>query len=306
MLTCDTYVTARTLDEAFDALAAHAGACRLVAGGTDLLPWAREGRAGDVHVPMLIDIGRIPELCAVALEGARIRLGAATPMQRFLDQPRLRAVLPCMPHCTVWFADDQIREQATLGGTLDNASPAAAAYPPLLALGAVALIAARRDGKIERRRLALQDFYRGPNRTALEPDEILVAVECDALPGYGGSFQKVGHRRSLVISVACVAAVVRLDASRRRFDDVRLAVAGVGPSPQRLADVEASLRGAPIDARTIDRAAAMRLDLVQSRTRQDYRRGVLRGFIARALTEAAAETGAEVESVSADLEAMYA
>jgi xanthine dehydrogenase FAD-binding subunit len=154
--------------------------------------------------------------------------------------------------------------------------------------------------------VTLRDFFTGPGRTVMQADEILIGIECDALPGYGGSFQKVGHRRSLVISVACVAALVKLDASKRYFDDVRLAVGGVGPIPLRLADVEALLRGAPVDTQTIDEAARLPLDLVQSRTRQAYRRGVLRGFIARALIEAAQEAGADITAASQQLEAAYA
>ena len=81
MLTCDSYVTARSLDEAFAAMAANAGHHRVVAGATDTLPWAREGRAGDVHVPVLIDVSRIPELSEIRIDGARVRLGAATAIQ---------------------------------------------------------------------------------------------------------------------------------------------------------------------------------------------------------------------------------
>ena len=62
MLTCDDYITPASLDEAFDAMAAHRGHYRIVAGATDTLPWAREGRAGDVHIPVLIDVTKIHEL----------------------------------------------------------------------------------------------------------------------------------------------------------------------------------------------------------------------------------------------------
>jgi xanthine dehydrogenase FAD-binding subunit len=306
MLTCDDYITARSLDEAFAAMAANAGHYRIVAGATDTLPWAREGRAGDVHVPVLIDAAAIPELRESRIDGARVRLGAATAIQRFLDRPDLHAAFPCMAQCAVWFADDQLRESATLGGNLVNASPAADAIPPMIAHNAVLELARLRDGAIVRRSLPLTQFINGPGRTVLESDELLVAVSGDALPGYGGSFQKVGHRRSLVISLACVAALVSLDESRRCFDDVRLAVGGVGPVPVRLADVEALLRGAPITARTIQEAACLPMDLIQSRTRREYRRSLLRGFIARALTEAAQKAGAEVDAVAAELEASHA
>jgi carbon-monoxide dehydrogenase medium subunit/xanthine dehydrogenase FAD-binding subunit len=307
MLTCDHYLSPRTLDEAFDAMAAHAGRYRLVAGATDLLPWAREGRAGDVHVETMIDVAGIPELreCAV-MRGGRVRLGAATPFQRFLDDRMLSENLPCMSRCAIWFADDQIRESATLGGNLVNASPAADGTPPMLALNAVVELAARRDGAVRRRSLPLAVFIQGPGRTLLDEDEILVAVECDALSGYGGAYEKVGHRRSLVISVACVAAAVRVDRTGRYFEDVRLAVGGVGPKALRLADVEALLRGAPIDAPTIREAAAFPVGLVQSRTRQAYRRAVFEGFVARALVQAARDAGADTHDLSAELEPSYA
>ena len=125
----------------------HRGGHRLVAGATDTLPWAREGRAGDVEIPALIDVTRIPELRECRVDDRRVRLGAATPIQRFLDDPALVRALPCMPHCAVWFADDQIREQATIGGNIVNASPAADATPPLLAQNAQVELAARRDGR---------------------------------------------------------------------------------------------------------------------------------------------------------------
>src|SRR5690606_40303130 len=63
---------------------------------------------------------------------------------QFLTDEVLREHLPCMPYCAVWFADDQIREQATLAGNVVNASPAADGTPPLLAM----------DGEIEIARLA--------------------------------------------------------------------------------------------------------------------------------------------------------
>lgn len=302
MLMCDAYLLPNSLEEAFAAMAEHAGRFRLVAGATDIFPWAREGRAGDVNIPVLIDITRIPELRERSVTAENVRLGAATPIQRFLDDRELMAVLPSLPRCAVWFADDQIRETATIGGNLVNASPAADGVPPLMIHDARVELASAKG----RRTVALADFVLGPGRVDLAPDEILLAIECVPLGGYGGSFEKVGHRRSLVISVACVAAAVKLDADGSRFADVRLAVGGVGPVPRRLADVERSLRSAPIDNAHIEHAAAMALDLVQSRTRQAYRREVLNGFVARALLQATRAAGADPRLLAPEMEAAYA
>jgi xanthine dehydrogenase FAD-binding subunit len=306
MLICDEYLTPNSLDEAFAAMQANRGRYRIVAGATDTLPWAREGRAGDVDIPVLIDVSRIPELGELRVDGDRVRLGAATPIQRFLDDSRLARAMPCMPRCAVWFADDQIRAQATVGGNIVNASPAADATPALIAHDAEIELAKCAGGEIQRRRLKLDRFVIGRNRTALEDGELLIAVECDALPRHGGSFEKVGHRRSLVISLVCLAALVKLDAEGRRIDDVRLAVAGISAVPLRLREVESFLRGGPLSAERLHQAAEMPVSLVASRTRQTYRREVVRGFMLRGLLNAARRAGADPASLSDELEAAYA
>jgi len=306
MLLCDTYLTPKSLDEAFDMIEAHRGHYRLIAGATDLLPWAREGRAGDVHIPVLIDVTRIPELKEKTVDDKRVRLGAATPIQRFLDDPTIGRVMPAMPRCAIWFADDQLRESATIGGNVVNASPAGDAMPPLSAHDTVIALASRRNGRIETRKLPINEFIVGPGQTKLAEDEIMTAIECESLPGYGGSFEKVGHRRSLVISTVCLAAMVKLDASGRAFKDVRLSIGGIGPVPLRLQEIEQFLTSGPLNASRLEQAAEMPVDLVRSRTRQDYRRDVVRGFMLRGLFNAAQRAGASADLLTPDMEAAYA
>jgi carbon-monoxide dehydrogenase medium subunit/xanthine dehydrogenase FAD-binding subunit len=302
MLVCDEYLTPASLDEAFAAMAKHRGRHRVVAGCTDTFPWAREGRAGDVDIPVLIDVSRIPELNELQVSDRRVRLGGATPIQRFLDDAALARALPAMPRCAVWFADDQIRAQATVGGNIVNASPAADATPCLIAHEAVVELASVRG----KRTMPLQDFVMGPGKTALQEGELLIAVDCDALRSYGGSFEKVGHRRSLVISLVCLAALVKLDPQGRSIEDARLAIAGIGPRPLRLTEVEKFLKGAPLTAAKLEAAADMPGSLVASRTRQDYRRDVVRGFMLRGLINAARRAGADDAALTPELEAAYA
>lgn len=306
MLTCDDYLTATTLSEAFDAMERHRGSYRLIAGATDILPWAREGRAGDVHIPVLIDVASIPELNVREVSGGVVRLGAATRFQRFLDDTSLASALPSMPYCAVWFADDQIRESATIGGNLVNASPAADGTPALLAHDARVRLASRTDGNVRLRTMPLSEFAIGPSKTKLGVDEILVDVECPALPKHGGAFEKVGHRRSLVISTVCVAALTSIDDSGERFADVKLAVAGIGPVPRRMSAIEAALTAKPLSASLLEEAAGVAGDLVASRTRQDYRRDVVRGFVLRALINAARRAGASEKLITREFEARYA
>lgn len=306
MLTCDDYLSPRTLDEAFEAMERHRGAYRLIAGATDILPWAREGRAGDVHIPVLIDIAGIPELNVREIGPNTARLGGATRFQRFIDDKALMAALPSLPFCAVWFADDQIRESATIGGNLVNASPAADGTPALLVHDAILVLASRRSGRIERRKMTLVEFMQGPGKTALGAEEILLEVECAALPKHGGAFEKVGHRRSLVISTVCVAALVELDPSGESMSDVRLAVGGVGPVPQRMSKIEAALKSKKLTGALLEEAAETAAELVASRSRQEYRREVVQGFVLRALVNAARRAGASEKLITREIEARYA
>jgi len=292
MLTCDSYLSPGSLGDALAAVAASDGRFRFVAGATDLLPWAREGRAGDVHVPLMVDISGVPELQTIEVRDRRVWIGAATPFQRFLDRSDLISALPGMPDCAVWFADNQIRESATIGGNVVNASPAGDGIPPLLTANATVELVALRDGHVRRRQMALDQFIRGPGLTAAEHDEILLGIECDALDGYGGAFEKVGHRRSLVISVVCLSAVVKMDPSGRKFQDVRLAIGGVGPVAKRMTAVEDRLNGQSVRADLLCDVMSSCDRFVQSRTRQEYRKLVAPGFLARGLAKAIKRAGA--------------
>jgi len=144
------------------------------------------------------------------------------------------------------------------------------------------------NGQVLSRTVRVEDFVTGPGKTTLAPGEIMCSVTLDSAAGYGGSFQKVGQRRSLVISVACMAALVKLDATGNRYEDVRLAVGGVGPVPERLRDIEDRLKGEAPDEALIAELAESAADRVGSRSRIDYRRRVVPGFVRAALEEATA------------------
>lgn len=268
-------------------------AARLLAGATDLLPWAREGRAGDVHLPAIVDLSRIAALSGVTQTGGRISMGATTPISAMQRHPVLQQQAPVLGDCALWFADDQIREQATVGGNLANASPAGDTQPALLALNTHVTLVRREAGRLMERSVPLSEFILGPSRTVLQPHEILLRIEFDALPDHGVSFEKVGHRRSLAISTVCLATVVRLDA-QHRIDDLRIAIGAVGPVPERLSDIEDLLTGYKPTPAALRVAASKVAERVRSRSRQSYRREVLSYFVERSLTTALAHAGLDV------------
>jgi xanthine dehydrogenase FAD-binding subunit len=295
VLTFDHYLTPKSLDEAFDVLQ-RMPAARLLAGATDLLPWAREGRAGDVHLPAVVDLSRIAALGSISQEGARIRIGATTPISALQRHPLLMQQAPVLGACALWFADDQIREQATVGGNLVNASPAGDTQPALLALNTHVTLVRREGGRSIERSVPLSEFILGPSRTMLQPREILLRLEFDALPNHGVAFEKVGHRRSLAISTVCLATLVHLDASKR-IDDLRIAIGAVGPVPERLTDIEDLLTGVTPTSAALREASVRVADRVRSRSRQSYRREVLSNFVERSLAAAIAHAGLDLPRI---------
>jgi CO/xanthine dehydrogenase FAD-binding subunit len=294
MLTFDHYLTPASLEEALETLQGVQGS-RIVAGATDLLPWAREGRAGDVHLGTLVDVCRIPELRGIRLANGRIRMGAATTISAFQHDPLLQAQAPLLGRCAVWFADGQIREQATVGGNLVNASPAGDSQPALLTMNTHVTLARLENGRILERTLPLSEFIVGPGKTRRQAHEIMTYLELDALPGHGAAFEKVGHRRSMVISTVCLATLVKLDAAKRRIEDIRIAIGAVGPVPERLDDIEDFLTGQTPSGESLRKAADMALGRVRSRSRQVYRREVLVNFVERGLVGALAHAGLVID-----------
>lgn len=292
MLSYDQYLRPVSLHEAFDALEGIDGA-RVVAGATDLLPWARQGRAGDVHLSALVDVSGLSELGGVSLSGGRLTMGATTTLDAFEHHPLLREHAPVLAPCAVWFADAQIRAQATVGGNLVNASPAADCVPPLLAMNTQVVLVRREAGVIRERSVPLSEFITGPGRTQCAPRELVARITLDALPHHGVAFEKVGHRRSLVISTVCLAVLAQLDAGGR-LQDLRVAIGAVGPVPERLADVEDALSGREPTPERLRETAQRVADRVRSRSRQGYRREALVNMVERGLVAALADAGLRV------------
>jgi CO/xanthine dehydrogenase FAD-binding subunit len=306
MLSCDQYFLPTSLDEAFDIMDRHPGKFGLVAGATDLMTYARAGRGGDVYLPVLIDLTRIRELKGVELQDGRVRMGGATTIADFLSNPLLREHTPVMAHCAMWFADDQVRQAATLAGNFVNASPSADGTPPMVAMNAVLTLESRNGGVRAKREMPLEKFLVGRAKTEIRPGEIITAITCDSTRGYGTAFEKVGRRRSLVISVVSHAALVKVSDKGDHFEDVRLGMGAIGPVADRLHECESSLVGKPLHASAVRDAARLPGDRVRSRSRQSYRRVVVASFLEKAISSSLAQIGLSLRDDAGEKGQRYA
>ncbi len=246
-----TYLAPRRLDEALQAMAE--GPTTVLCGGTDLAPQTESGARR--HKATLLNIRRIEGLCGIATTGAQIRIAAATTVAAIRRDAALAAIAPVLVEAAERFASEQIRNAATVGGNLCNASPAGDLSPPLLVLGAVVELACWRDGAPQVRRVALEDFFTGPGKTVKRSDELLTAVVFDRpAADFVARWRKSGPRPALEISTVSVAIGAR--AAGGRLAGVRVALGSVAPTPLRARRVEAALEGRVPDDATIAAAVA--------------------------------------------------
>jgi CO/xanthine dehydrogenase FAD-binding subunit len=275
-----------TLAEALDCL--QQGEVTVLAGGTDLMPQTASGRLR--FKPTLMNIRRVPELHGIVRDGDAIRIGALVTVTELMRDPLVREHFPVLVEAGDHFASDQIRNAATLGGNINNASPAGDMLVPLLVLDAEAELAAKPNGSIASRRVPLAAYFTGPGRTARAPHELLTGVRVPVPPrGHRARFYKFGTRPALDISAISIGlAAVRADGV---LSNVRVAFGAVAPTPLRAPRTEAVLEGRRLDRAAIDAAAETAHDEVRPiddvRASAWYRRELIRNMTRRMLDDVA-------------------
>ncbi|MDP2086100.1 MAG: FAD binding domain-containing protein [Gemmobacter sp.] len=272
------YLRPETLDDALAALAADP-ALRIVAGGTDIYPALAEAAP---RTPML-DLTALP-LRGMSRTPEGWRIGALTTWADIL-----RADLPPgfagLQQAAREVGSPQIQAVGTIAGNIVNASPAADGTVALMALGATVEVAGPAP-----RRVGLAEFVQGPRRVALKPGELVVAVHVpDPGPGVAG-FLKLGARKYLVISIAMVAANLRIE--QGRIVQAGIAVGSCAPVARRLLALETRLVGvAPAQAAALVRAsdADALAPISDVRAGAAYRRDAVPVLVARLLDRLAQE-----------------
>ena len=240
------FSTATNLDEA---LAALAGGARPVAGGTDLVVGARQGKA---PLPQsLVAIHRVSELRGVAEADAGLRLGALARHAEIAAHPFVRQRLTALADASAIVGSHATRAQGTIGGNVMNASPAMETGGPLMCFGATVTL--RSAGG--ERSVAVADLFSGPGSTVAAADELLVAVDIATTPdGTGSAYVRLEYRRQMEIAVVGATAVVTLDGAT--VGEARVAITALAPTIRRAQEAEAALRGTAGDEAAVSAAAA--------------------------------------------------
>nr|BFE62002.1 xanthine dehydrogenase family protein subunit M [Dactylosporangium thailandense] len=227
------FLSPSTWDEALAAKAEHPGAVP-IAGGTDVMVELNFDRR---RPQALLDLTRVRELAEWAADGEALRVGAGVTYRRIIDELGNR--LPGLALAARTVGSPQIRNRGTVGGNLGSASPAGDAHPPLLACGAEIEVASVRGA----RRIPAGEFFAGPKRSALAPDELIAAFRIPPAAG-PQQFAKVGTRNAMVIAVCSFA--LALDPVRRAAGT---GIGSAGPTPLRAAEAESFAAELPWESR---------------------------------------------------------
>lgn len=232
--------------EVDELLARYAAEARVLAGGTDLLVQIRSAARRPAHV---VDIADLSAVGGIRLDGAQLRVGAATQLWELEAHPVVRERFAALREGVRCVGSLQIQNRATLVGNLCNASPAADTGPALLVYEAAVSVRSVRGS----REVRLVDFWLGPGRTALDPDEWVEHVTLHDPGQHGSAYVKLGRTRGVDLALVGVAAVVT-------SAGVRLAGASLAPTVQRLTGVE-ELLSADVAAGKDEVAAAVAADV---------------------------------------------
>ncbi|MDA8019702.1 MAG: FAD binding domain-containing protein [Thermoanaerobaculia bacterium] len=223
----------------------------VVAGGTDLYVQQGEELPTREVTALRTLLPHRPELRGVRVEGGRISIGALTSFEDLAQSEVLRKRIPTITEFMHLVASWQLRNRATVGGNLINASPIGDVTILMLALGAEAVL----EGQGEARVLPLRDLYKGYKVLDLRPGEILTGLSFrDVEATEFVDFEKVSKRRTL--DIATVNTAARLHLRDGLIHQACLAAGGVAPIPLLLRRTSEIVRGRPIDRETLSLAVA--------------------------------------------------
>lgn len=282
------YFEPAALGEAREILREGNGELKPFCGGTDIVIQLRRRVA---RWRGLVNLKRIPGLSEWQYQsGSGLQIGACTTMRDLEVSGTVRDRFPSLWESLRVVGSLQLRNLASVGGNLCNASPSADTAPPLIALHATVYLC---EYGSDPRAVPVEDFFKGPGTSVLGPSELLLSISVpESETWVGSAFERFTPRSAMDIAIASAAAQVALGGSDGKVDDVRIALGAVAPTPVRARRAEDWLRQRePTDENFADAARlAMRecSPIDDIRASAVYRRELVGVLVKRVLCKAAA------------------
>ncbi len=281
-----------SLQETVEILAQYGDQAKLLAGGTDLIIMMRRGRIRPEHI---VGLSNVPGLDHLQMNGD-CTIGALATHRSIEKWWALKGAILALVEGAQVVGGHQVRNIATIGGNLCNASPAADTPPPLLCFDARVHLSGPNGTRV----VPLDEFFTGPGQTLRDPAEVLTEIVMPPPPPHTGSaFLKAGRRRAMEISIVNVAARITLEDDGKTCQDARIALGAVAPTPIRARAAEEFLRGKYLEASVISeagrRAVAESRPISDVRASADYRRRLVEIMVERAIGKCLERVTSEME-----------
>jgi carbon-monoxide dehydrogenase medium subunit len=275
-----------SLQEASRILRENGPGGRFLAGGTDLVIAMKEKGLVPKYI---VDLKRIAGLSGIHEQGdGSIAIGALTTMREIEISPLITKKYSFLSQSAAEVGSIQIRNRATVGGNMANATPSADVAPALIALNATAKI----TGASGDRTVPLEEYFRGPGQTVMGTDEILTEITIPKTgPRLVGEYIKFSPREMMDLAYVGVAVSYNLGDSDKKCDGVRIVLGAVAPTPIRAKRAEAALEGQVLTEALAEKvgqiAAEEAKPISDVRSSADYRRAMVGAMTKRALLNAA-------------------
>lgn len=282
-----TYRRPNDIDEALSLLAAHGSKARILAGGTDLLTQRPPA------VEVLVDIRSLDLDFVGEDKGKALEIGAATRVEALENVEALStAPYRALSEAADAMATPTIRNMATIGGNLCNASPGGDLSVALTALGAV-VSAAGPGGRME---IPIAEFFAGPNATTLQENEMVLKILIPPLSDKtGSSFCKLRHHQTSV-DTAVVNVATRLHLVGGLCVGAAVSMGAVGPVPLRARGAESLLIGKAPGKEIVEQASRLAMEesmpVDDIRASADYRKRMVGVLVKRSLETSLRRCGA--------------
>jgi aerobic carbon-monoxide dehydrogenase medium subunit len=284
------YVAARSLEEALELLSKYGEEAKLLAGGHSLIPAMKLRLASPRY---LIDLGRLPGLSGVRIDGEILAIGALTVHADVASSEIIRRRLPGLADAASVIGDLQVRNRGTIGGSAAHADPAADLPVILTALNA-SFVLTSASGK---RTVGAEDFFIDFYTTALAPNEVLTEIRVP-LPssGAGTAYAKLPHPASGYVVVSAGVLVNRQPSGQ--CASARVALGGMAGHPLRAGATETALQGKALTPQVIAAAAAKAAEgsdpIEDAYASAEYKRRVAAAYARRAIESAARRAGQKI------------
>jgi len=280
------YHAPATLDEAIKLLDELGEDAKILAGGHSLIPMMKLRLAEPTN---LIDINGLSDLNYIKEENGYLCIGAMTREAALETSDLVAEKYPILKDTSEVIADPLVRNMATVGGNIAHGDPANDHPATMVALGAEVVI--NGPGGIlggRERKIAIDDFFKGPLMTALEQNEILTEIKIPNPNGKSGAAYKKLERKVGDYAIAGAAAALQFDGDN--CSSAGIALTNVGPTPIRATEAQNALIGTSVSSDDIDKAAELAAAAAQPvgdhRGSEEYKRAVVKVLTARAVQTA--------------------